>query len=68
MDNDSMCVCGHTAEYHHRSWFRGGGELIEECEYEGYNETGGMHQVGGKWVEHCQRFRLVSEVQSQNHG
>lgn len=59
MDNDAMCVCGHKAEDHHRSWFRNGGELIEECEFEGYNETGGMMQdLEGKWVEHCQGFRL----------
>ena len=62
MDNDAMCVCGHPAEEHHRSWFRGGGEIIEECEAFGSNETGGMEYVEGKWIEHCQRFRLLSQV------
>lgn len=51
------CVCGHAAEDHHTSWFSGGQILREECEAEGYNETGGMLWVDGKWVEHCQRYR-----------
>lgn len=51
------CVCGHSAADHHVSWFRGGGMLIEECEAYGYNETGGMEWVDGKWVEHCQRYQ-----------
>lgn len=62
MKDDAMCVCGHPAIEHHRSWFRGGGMLVEECETYGYNETGGMEQVNGKWVDHCQRFRLACKV------
>lgn len=58
MNDDAICVCGHEAQEHHRSWFRGGDELIEECEYFGHNETGGMEYVEGEWREHCQRFRL----------
>ncbi len=54
-----MCVCGHVAEDHHRSWFRNGYELIEECEYYGSNETGGaMQNDEGRWVDHCQKFKL----------
>ena len=33
--DDTICTCGHTAEYHHRSWFRGGGVWIDECEFFG---------------------------------
>lgn len=54
---DDVCICSHLAEDHHRSWFRNGGQLIEECEFYGHNETGGMEYVDGKWIEHCQRFR-----------
>lgn len=61
-DDDKMCICGHAAYEHHRSWFRGGGELIEECEAFGYNETGGMQNVNGRWTEHCQHFRLDMEA------
>ncbi len=57
------CICGHMAEDHHRSWFWGGGELIEECEDPevGFNETGGMILQDGKWVEHCFKFRSEYE-------
>lgn len=58
-DEESICICGHELQDHHRSWFRGGGALIDECEIEGANETGGMIYVDGKWVDHCQRFRLA---------
>lgn len=59
MNDEDLCVCGHQAFEHHRSWFGSGGALIEECEAFGYNETGGMELVDGNWVDHCQRFRLA---------
>lgn len=59
-----MCECGHLAGDHHRSWFArtkytpNGGQLIEECEYYGWNEFGGsMKNSEGKWVDHCLHFR-----------
>lgn len=54
---DLVCVCGHPISEHHRSWFPGGGQLIEECEAYGFNDNGGMQYVDGRWVEHCYRFR-----------
>lgn len=56
-DNDTMCVCKHPKSEHHRSWFMGGGELVDECEFYGFNETGGMEFVDGHWIDHCQKFR-----------
>jgi hypothetical protein len=52
-----VCECGHPADDHHISWWLNGGRVIEECEYYGFNEYGGMIKEGDKWVEHCQRFR-----------
>lgn len=56
-----LCECGHSAEDHHVSWWRGGGRLIEECEYYGWNEHGGMviDEAADMWVDHCHRFRRV---------
>ena len=51
-----VCKCGHPLEDHHLSWFRGGGIWADECEVYGFNETGGMQKVDGKWVDHCQHF------------
>lgn len=58
-ENDGpMCECGHYEADHHISWFRGGGKLVEECEYWGHNEWGGYEYTAeGKWKDHCQRFR-----------
>lgn len=56
--DDEMCVCGHELVDHHRSWFPGGGLLTEECEYFGFNETGGeMKNEEGHWVDHCMKFK-----------
>ena len=33
--------------------------FADECEFYGFNETGGMQYVDGKWVDHCQRFRPI---------
>lgn len=58
-----ICVCGHFAEDHHRSWFGTGSELpgvilVDECEWYGSNETGGMMMMmDGKWIDHCHLFR-----------
>lgn len=53
-----MCECGHHEYDHHRSWFSNGYKLVEECEWWGYNETGGAELTAdGSWKEHCQRFR-----------
>lgn len=57
MPDDPLCVCGHPADDHHTSWFRGGGVLREECEFYGSNETGGCEYVDGIWVEHCSLYR-----------
>lgn len=65
MKESELCVCGHTAEEHHRSWFPGGYELVEECEAFGTNETGGAEFVAGRWVNHCNQFKLDREA---NHG
>lgn len=65
-DDDKMCVCGHPAFDHHRSWFPGGGLIIEECEHYGWNQFGGaMKNDEGRWVDHCMSFRLDKEA---NHG
>lgn len=53
-----LCVCGHFELDHHRSWFSNGYKLVEECEFYGFNESGGMEYTSeGRWIEHCQRFR-----------
>lgn len=63
-DDGRMCVCGHYEADHHRSWFAvtkytpNGGQLIEECEYYGWNESGGMmRNEEGRWQEHCYKFK-----------
>lgn len=60
MEASELCVCGHEALDHHRSWFPGGGLFVEECEYFGSNIHGGAMQdeKTGRWVDHCQKFRL----------
>lgn len=59
-----MCVCGHYEVDHHRSWFAitkytpNGGKLVEECEYWGHAETGGMeYTIDGRWIGHCDKFK-----------
>lgn len=56
-EEEEICICSHAKEDHHISWIRGGYELVEECEYYGSNETGGMIQIGGKWIGHCQHYK-----------
>lgn len=68
MNDDDLCVCGHKLEDHHRSWFRNGGMIVEECEFEGYNETGGMMYIAGKWLEHCKKFRLTCDGSNYDNG
>ena len=59
-DDGPMCVCGHYLADHHRSWLRGGFEFADECEYYGWNESGGMMQnAEGRWEEHCYRFKAA---------
>lgn len=67
MEGTELCICGHTAEEHHRSWFPGGGMIIEECEYFGSNLHGGAmyDELAERWVDHCNGFRLDTEA---NHG
>lgn len=55
--DDALCVCGHSADDHHTSWFVGGGVMREECEFYGFNETGGYEMVDGEWVKHCFVFQ-----------
>lgn len=57
--DEALCICGHELQEHHRSWFRGGFQLIEECEYFGWNEHGGAELVDGVWVDHCHKFKLA---------
>ena len=58
-DGSKLCRCGHTLDDHHCWWIRGGGMFADECEFYGFNETGGMQYVDGRWVDHCQRFRPI---------
>lgn len=64
--NESLCICGHEAQEHHRSWIPGGYQIIEECEYYGWNEHGGAmpDETTGRWIDHCQHFRLNREAES----
>jgi hypothetical protein len=64
MNGSELCVCGHELNEHHRSWFPGGGELAEECEYYGWNLHGGamFDEETGRWVKHCMGFRLNKEA------
>lgn len=65
IDNTDLCVCGHEAQEHHRSWFPGGGTIIEECEFYGWNQFGGSKQDDdGNWVDHCMMFRLDKEARN----
>lgn len=61
MENTDLCICGHELQDHHRSWFPGGGQLIEECEYFGSNLHGGAEYIESedRWIDHCQRFKLA---------
>ena len=56
---EPICKCGHPKSDHHTSWFMGGGELVEECEKYGWNETGGMkfNKKTKEWENHCQYFQ-----------
>lgn len=60
-DDGPMCECGHYEEDHHISWFRNGYKLVEECEFFGSNETGGLEWKDATWSDHCQKFRRASE-------
>lgn len=67
LDYDSMCVCGHPAGVHHISHFVGGA-LVDECEFYGWDEVGGMMpgEPDGdeeEWVDHCQSFRPVEGIE-----
>lgn len=55
-DFSLMCKCGHPAADHHLVWWRGFQVFADECEVYGFNETGGMQYVDGKWVDHCHSF------------
>lgn len=65
INENDMCMCGHEAGEHHRSFFPGAsGWYYEECEYEGYNETGGMVQDSSdRWIDHCHGFREYKFVE-----
>ena len=57
-----VCVCGHRWDNHHLGIVMnmdyrdatGEGYLPEECEFYGFNETGGLDQDGNP---HCDRYR-----------
>ena len=55
-DDLTQCRCGHTLEDHHISWWAGGGRLVEECEFFGFNEDGGKNLDGS---EHCMTFKAA---------
>lgn len=70
LDYSRICACGHPAGDHHISYFAGGGVLVEECEFYGWNEAGGMMPDDldsdadeWKWVDHCQRFKPIQEAE-----
>ena len=60
-----ICICGHSWEYHHlgvvmnQEYGDATGEAYvpQECEFFGFNETGGLKYEGGDWVDHCQRYK-----------
>lgn len=58
-DEEPRCVCGHPKEEHHTSWFRGGGELVDECEMYGSNQAGGMRwdEETETWEDHCHKYK-----------
>jgi hypothetical protein len=41
--------------------------IREECEAFGYNDTGGMRNENGEWVEHCNHFRPVLTEEERAH-
>ncbi len=59
---DDLCVCGHRADDHHTSFYiQSGIDVREECEYYGFNETGGMELDDDEgWIDHCQRFQPLT--------
>jgi hypothetical protein len=64
-----ICKCGHSWDRHHlgvvmnRDYGDATGEAYvpQECEHFGFNETGGLAFVDGKWVGHCQQYRDEKE-------
>jgi hypothetical protein len=64
LPNNRMCRCGHPAGEHHRVWWSGGHTSIDECEYWGFNESGGLRydEVNKQWWPHCQQFKAVPLV------
>jgi hypothetical protein len=60
-----ICVCGHSWERHHlgvvmnEEFYAATGEsyVPQECEFFGFNETGGLELANGKWVDHCQHYK-----------
>ncbi len=67
-DSDAMCTCGHTLECHHKWWISDGQVFIDECEFYGFNETGGMMpnpDGSKKWMEHCLQFTPVKKEEGE---
>jgi hypothetical protein len=64
-NRSGICVCGHSWEDHHlgivmnKEYRRDTNEAYvpQECEHFGFNETGGLECVNGKWINHCQNYR-----------
>lgn len=52
-----LCICGHYESDHHISWWSNGYKLVEECEFYGFNETGGYEPTENGWVDHCHLFK-----------
>lgn len=61
---ERMCKCGHVLGEHHIVYYSGGCEGYDECEYWGFNETGGMRwdPTLRQWFPHCDRFEAVPLV------
>ena len=67
-DYKVLCTCGHMLEEHHLSYFMDGSSRVlgEECEFYGFNESGGMmYNEEGQWVDHCYRFIPIKEENNE---
>jgi len=63
-NRSGICKCGCPWDDHHlgvvmnHDYIKATGEVFVpgECEAFGFNETGGMKYVDGRWVDHCQGY------------
>ncbi len=74
MEEDLICICGHPESEHHIWWFLGKPDkngkkdaikVVDECEYYGANEFGGMKKgQNGEWENHCQNFKWAGGIET----